>query len=88
MQRKRDIGAVLRAVSFFGVILEKKKVRVFIEILACGKEPGVVSAAPANGDLEIEVNVGRRSRHFLGVVIQPCCVYVSTSVERGRGAGR
>lgn len=65
--------------------LFRKKVHVFIEILACGKEPGVVSAAPENRDLEIEVNVRRCSRHFLGMVIQPCCVYVSRSVERGRG---
>lgn len=42
--------------ELFGVLLEK--VLVFIDILAGGKEPGVVSAAPERRNLEIEVNVG------------------------------
>lgn len=61
--------------ELFGVLLEK--VLVFIDILAGGKEPGVVSAAPERRNLEIEVNVGWRSWHFLGVVIQPSSFYSS-----------
>lgn len=72
-----------RSSELSGVILEKGL--IFIEILACGKEPGVVLAAPENPDLEIEGDVGRCSRHFLGVVIQPCSVYVSGSAECGCG---
>lgn len=67
--------------GLFGVLLEK--VLVFIDILAGGKEPGVVSAAPERRNLEIVVDVGWRSWHFLGVVIQPCSVYSRGSPALG-----